>query len=493
MQLKFQIAAERLLSNKSNSLIINFCQTNMINDFLSKEDLALFGSGSRFTTGSVLLAEGKKDSFAVFDVYVRDLPPNRNYLVAAGLEHIADFLLNLRFSRSQVSYIEKNVKISRPLARYLRNFRLRGDLLAAPEGTLIFPNEPILRLTLPIIDAGIIEQYVINTIMLQTMLASKFSRVVNAAAGQGTGFVPVRTHGTDSAMKSIRIAKMVGFTRSGLLAAAYLAGEKTGGGVFSTHYFILSFPNELAAFRALAKNGGQNLSFLIDTYDFKKGLSHFITVAKESESAGIKLKAVAIDSGDLGALSRYARKMLDRADLPYIKITAASNLDEYSISKLTAKNTPIDIYAPCTEVLNVTDAPKLEVVYKMGAFLENGRAVCKMKFSPKKLSLPGAKQVFRFERSGQYVKDIIALESEKPGGRPMLVPIIKDGRRVYDFPKLTEIHDYYQSELKKFDPKLLAIGKKFKYPVEISGGLKKKIRQAKRNLAKVGHDEEGAD
>ena len=267
---------------------------------------------------------------------------------------------------------------------------------------------------------------------------------------------------------------MVGFTRSGLLAAAYLAGEKTGGGVFSTHYFILTFPNELAAFRALAKNGGQNLSFLIDTYDFKKGLNHFITVAKESESAGLKLNAIAIDSGDLGALSCYARKRLDQAGLPYIKITAASNLDEYSIAKLTAKQAPIDIYAPCTEVLNVTDAPKLEVVYKMGALLENGRAVCKMKFSPKKLSLPGSKQVFRLEKDGQYVKDIIALENEKPGGRPILVPIIKDGKRVYDFPQLAEIHEYYKRELKKFDAKLLAINRKVKYSVFISQGLKRR-------------------
>lgn len=332
------------------------------------------------------------------------------------------------------------------------------------------------------------EQYVINTIMLQTMLASKISRIIQAAQGKAVGFVPVRTHGIDSAMKAHRVGRMLGVHHIGFLLGWYKAGEKTQGGALTTHYFILAHHTEQAAFEALARYGGQKLAILIDTYNSIQGLKRFIKVAKMAEKNKTPFRAIALDSGDLYVLSRRARTMLDAHGLSYIKILGMSNLDEYSIERLVKKGAPLDTYSSNTEMLNVTDAPKLEVVFKMSELIENGKPVYKMKFSPAKQSLPGRKQVFRVFQNRQAVRDEIALDFEKRSGTPLLRPIMKKGKLVSRLPKLEEIRKHYETEVEHFDQKLFSVRKKFIYPVQLTPSLKRLMRRLADTSA-VQHDE----
>ncbi len=443
----------------------------------SQEDLQFFGSGSRIVLSSILFESGKKDTWATFDVFVRDMPLCRNYLIAAGVNDVINFLIKFKFTNKQVSYLKKNLSLSKAFVQYMKNMKLEGNIWAVPEGTPVFPNEPIMRLTVPLIFASVVEQYVINTIMHQTMLASKLSRVVNSAKGTAIGFVPVRTHGIDSALKAVRIGKMVGFTRADMIMSSFRENSITTGGLFTTHYFMLSYKNEMGAFQALAKFGGKNMALLIDTYDFDAGVKNFIKVAQQNKKNGIEMRAIAIDSGDLCKLSFRARKMLDAADLKEVKIVVASNLDEYSIDNLIIKKAPIDVFGPCTEILNVTDAPKLEVVYKMSELIENGKIFHKVKFSPGKISLPGLKQVFRIEVNGKYVRDILALDNEKRIGKRLLKPVIKSGKMIAVLPTLEESKKYYRKEISKLKNQLLSVSRKIHYAVNLSPKLSKLVKK----------------
>jgi len=457
----------------------------MINDLVTKEDLPLFTSGTRFTMGSVYVLEGFKDMVANFDLFVRDLPENRNYLVFAGLEHIIDFLINLKFTPAQIKWLQKTYHFPRATMEYYRKFRFTGSVQAMPEGTIFFPNEPIIRITAPIIEAQIIEIYLTNTVFLQTILASKISRFINAAKGKKAVFGFNRSYGLDTAMKLDRVGKIVGATQSSVAITNFRNPTISTWSTHMFHHFVTAFDNEIDAFRAHLKHYPDSGTILVDTYDTVKGVKNFIIAALESRKlTGKDPKNIMLDSGDLYDLSVKARKLLDAAGLNKTCIMATSNLDEYKVEALQKKKAPIDIYSGTTNILTPIDAPVLELVYKLSELTKNGQRLPKMKLSTGKVSLPGRKQVFRCTSHGRYVKDIIGLENEKLSGKKLLVSCIKNGKLVRKIPSLTMMGKYYQTEKERFFPSLMSISQHHNYSVQISPGLKRLVKKTKAEIAK---------
>lgn len=457
----------------------------MLNDFINKEDLSLFTSGGRLAMGAVLFKENKKDLIGTFDLFIRELPKCRNYFVFAGLEHVVDFLINFRFTEEQIEYLKIAYEFDDEVLNYYRNFRFTGDVFSMSEGEICFPNEPLIRVTAPLVEGMIIEQFMLNAIMLQTMQASKMARVMSVVGDKKFGITFARTHGIDAAMKAVRTGKIVGVQLVALpLASMKYKSYKPEGGVLS-HYFIMSFPDEISAFRAYAKHYGSRGLFLIDTYNDEQGIKNFITVAKENEERGIKLRGIVVDSGDLCALSVKARKMLDDAGLDYVQILVMSDLDEYKIKKLQDLKAPINIYGAATEVLNVTDAPKLEVVYKLSEIQEGKKIIPKMKLSTKKVSLPGKKQVFRIKNQEKYTNDIIGLEKEKiDNSKELLHHVIKNGELIKPLPKIEDINGYYNSVIEHFPQEIFDIEKEYNYEVKISNGLSELLEKTKEDIIK---------
>ncbi len=255
----------------------------MINDFITRDDLSLFTSGGRLGMGAVLLKEGKKDLIGTFDLFIRELPACRNYFVFAGLEHVVDFLINFRFTNEQLEYLETTYEFDDEVMDYYKNFKFTSDVYAIQEGEICFPNEPLIRITAPLIEGMIIEQFMLNTIMLQTMQASKLSRVMSVVGDKKFGITFSRTHGVDAAMKAVRTGKIVGVQLVALpLASMKYKSYKPEGGVLS-HYFIMSFPDEISAFRAYAKYFGSRGLFLIDTYDDIQGIKILLLLPKNKK------------------------------------------------------------------------------------------------------------------------------------------------------------------------------------------------------------------
>lgn len=452
----------------------------MINDFITKEDLMFFTSAGRFTMASVYFQCGQKNTIATFDLLIREMPSCRNYFVFCGLEHVVDYLLNFKFTNEQLALIQKSFHFPKPVFNYFKNLRFTGNVHAMPEGTICFPNEPLIRITAPIIEGELIEQYLANATMLQTMLASKLSRVVNAARGKEIGLAFIRAHGVEPAVKAVRAGKIVGVQKIGLpISAMRYKVPLVPGSTF--HHFFQSFDSEVEAFETYAKYCPGKGWMLVDTYDTIGGIKRLIEVSKKYGKNSFK--GIMLDSGDLLKLSKKARKMLDKVGLKETKIMVLSNLEEYKIDKMARQNAPVDMYAGATEVITSADAPKLEVVYKLSEVCKNKSCwQPKMKLSTKKMSLPGRKQVYRMIKNGNYVYDIIGLENEEINGKKLLIPIIKNGKLVNKYPGLKQMHEYYKSEAKKFDKNLFSINRKINYPVQISPALKSLIKETKKKI-----------
>lgn len=457
----------------------------MSSDFIYPEDLSLFTSGSRFSLASVFLKEGMKDKLATFDLLVREMPPSRNFLVFAGLEQITKYLQNLKFTLPQLSWLKKQFDFSNDEMNYFRKFRFTGDMWAMPEGTIFFPNEPIVRITAPIIEAQLIEMFLINAVYLQTVLASKIARFVIAAHGKQVGIGFNRSYGTDAAMKSARINEIFGNSNS--LAIYHNKNNTQAFGAGTFHYLIMAFDKEIDAFRAYLKHMKGRGYVLVDTYNSINGIKNFITVAKELKRENIKTTGIQLDSGDLCSLSIAARKMLDQAGLNDVKIFAMSNLDEWKVAELEKQGAPIDIYAGVTNLLTPSDAPTIELVYKLSEVGTADKIVPKIKTSTQKLSLPGRKQVYRIKKQNKYSRDVICLEEEKIEGQPLLQPIILSGKTVSEPPPLNKIKKRFYLEKGKFAPKLFSLTEGCHYPVLLSKGLKKLRDAVKKEIDRVHH------
>jgi nicotinate phosphoribosyltransferase len=429
--------------------------------------------------------DNRKLEPASFDLFIRKLPPNRSYLLFAGLEQVLRFIERMKFTEEHIKFL-KSQGFKEDFLDYLRSFKFTGDVWAVPEGTIVFPNEPLIRVTAPIIEAQLVETFALNTVNLQTTIATKASRVVYAAKSKPViEFGLRREHGVDAGMKVARASYIAGCAGT----SNVLAGMKYGIPVFGTmaHSFVMFFSNEVEAFRAFTKTFPDKSTLLIDTFDNIKGAENAIIVAKELEEKGFKLRGVRLDSGDLVSISKKVRKMLDENGLGYVQIFASGDLDEYRIEELLRKGAKIDSFGVGTKMGTSADRPYVDIIYKLCEKV-NGKGKFQpiMKLSEGKATLPGRKQVFRLrDAEGSFVKDVIALEDEKVDGEPLLVKVVEKGKVVYDFPTLEEIRERALENLSRLPEKYKRLRNAAKYPVELSPKLKKLIRELRWKLKKI--------
>jgi nicotinate phosphoribosyltransferase len=440
-------------------------------DFVNETNMGLLTDFYELTMCASYF-ENKRNEAATFDLFIRKLPPNRSYFVFAGLEQVLLFLENIKFHEDQIKYLKRQ-KLSAQFLEYLKDFKFTGEVWAVPEGTVVFPDEPLIRITAPIIEAQLVETFILNTVNLQTMIATKASRVVCAAQGKPViEFGLRRTQGTDAGMKAARCSYLAGANGT----SNVLAGMKYGIPVFGTmaHSYIMSFDHEIDAFRNFAKTFPENSTLLIDTYDDLKGAENAALVAKEMEKKGHKLNAVRLDSGDLLGLSKKVRQILDAHKLQYVKIFASGDLDEYAIEELVKKGAKIDAFGVGTRMSTSFDRPYVDVVYKLSGKVERGVFVPAMKLSKGKITLPGKKQIFRhLDKEGKYVKDTIGLEHEKIKGEPLLVHVMRKGHITYDAPALDEIRKKNLKNLAQLPNRYKSLTNAPSYPIVLSPALKK--------------------
>jgi nicotinate phosphoribosyltransferase len=366
---------------------------------------------------------------ATFDLFIRGFPANRSFLINAGLEPVLYYLEHLRFDDTQIAYLAGLRLFSDAFLTYLRTFRFSGDVWAIPEGELVFAMEPLLEITAPRIEAQLVETFLLNAMDFQVMIASKAARVVLAAAGRGVvDFSPRRDHASDAAMKVARASYLAGCVGT----SNVLAGMQYGIPVYGTmaHSYIMSFADELSAFRAFARDFPHNATLLIDTYDTIQGARHAVTVAQEMAGRGQRLRGVRIDSyetlDELAALSRRVRAIFDAVGLTEVQILLSGDLDEYRIAEVLAHGAAANTFGVGTRMGTSEDAPNLGGVYK----LVEDAAGPKIKLSTGKATLPGRKQVWRPHPTGGAVRDTIALRDEPvpPGSAPLLIQVMAGGR-----------------------------------------------------------------
>jgi nicotinate phosphoribosyltransferase len=440
-------------------------------DFVNEDNMNLLTDFYELTMCAGYFESQRKET-ANFDLFIRRLPPNRSYFVFAGLEQMLLFLKNMKFGEEQISYLRKQ-GFKEDFLDYLKDFKFTGEVWSVPEGTIAFPEEPLIRVTAPIIEAQVIETFVLNTVNLQTTLATKASRVVNAARGKSViEFGLRRAQGTDAGMKAARCSYLAGCHGT----SNVLAGMKYGVPVFGTmaHSYVMFFDKEIEAFKAFAKAFPENSTFLIDTYDDLKGAENAAAVAKDMEKEGHRLNGVRLDSGNLAELSKKVRSMLDGKGLRYVKIFASGDLDEYKIDELIRKGAKIDSFGVGTRMSTSYDRPYVDVVYKLSGKFEKGTFVPAMKLSKGKITLPGKKQVFRQKnKQGCYAKDTIGLADEEVEGEPLLVKVMEKGNIVYDLPSLEKIRENALKNLSRLPDKYRKLKNPALYRVELSPKLKK--------------------
>ena len=442
------------------------------------DDSALFADLYELTMAQAFYQQGMFAQ-ATYSLFIRQYPPNRAFLVAAGLEDVLDYLENLRFSQASLDYLRSIGIFDSNFLKYLKDLRFTGSVRAIPEGRLFFTDEPVLEVTAPIIEAQIGETFIINQINFQSLLTTKSARCMLAAPGCSLAdFGSRRTHGIDAALKMARCGYIAGFqSTSNVLASQRYAIPSSG---TMAHSFISSFAAEIDAFRAYTASFPDRAILLLDTYDTIQGAYNAVTVAKEMEAAGHNLVAVRLDSGDFADLSKQVRYILDEADLRYVKVVASGGLDEYEIYTLLQAHSPIDIFGVGTKVGVSADAPWSDMAYKLVAY--DGRPV--MKLSTEKVSLPGAKQVFRlYDTTGKFSRDIIApKDGNPPGGEALLQPVMSGGRRTAPSPKLDVIRDTLANDLQRLDDSHKGLYNPPHYPIAISAKLQQLTRKVRSTI-----------
>ena len=409
------------------------------------------------------LAEGMDDT-AVFSLFVRRLPESRNYLLACGLEPVLEYLERLAFTRDDLAYLA-SAGFSDPFLRSLERFRFTGDVHAVPEGTPVFANEPILEVVAPLPQAQLIETFVLNQIHLQTVVASKAARVVWSARGRAVvDFGARRTHGIDAAIKAARASYIAGAASTSNVLAGRLYGIPVAGTM--AHSYVQAHGDERSAFASFTRMFPGTV-LLVDTYDTLAGVQQVIDLLRSDPT--LSVSAIRLDSGDLDALSRGARRMLDGAGLQAVAIFASSGLDEHLVGELTAAGAPIDGFGVGTGMGTSTDAPALDIVYKLVDYAGQGR----VKLSPGKRVLPGRKQVYRMERDGMATDDLLARSDEAGGGRPLLRPVMRAGVRLPDaIEPLESIRARARSEVSRLPAPLMSLAPaEPPYEVRVSAAL----------------------
>jgi nicotinate phosphoribosyltransferase len=408
------------------------------------------------------------NSPATFSLYTR-AQARRGFFVAAGLEAVLDQLAGFRFAPEDLDYLEHSGLFRSDFLAHLEQLRFNGDVRAMPEGTIFFPYEPLLEVTAPMIQAQLLETYLINTLGLASMLATKAARCVHAAQGHRLiDFSLRRTQGLDAGLNAARSSYLAGFDAT----SNVLAGKRLGIPVAGTmaHSFVMAFDSEIEAFRAYARLFPERTILLIDTYDTLAGARKAARVAKEMQTQGRRLVGVRLDSGDLTALAAQVRQVLDAEDLKDVKIFASGGMDEYSLADAVAQAAPIDAYGVGTKVGVSADAPYLDMVYKLVHF--QGRDVRKL--STGKSTLAGAKQVWRLtDAANRLTEDILSLQDERiEAASGLLQPVMQTGRRLYETPPLEEIRQSFTQNFKQLPDQYKLLEDPAVYPVRLSQALK---------------------
>ncbi|MBI2762106.1 MAG: nicotinate phosphoribosyltransferase [Chloroflexi bacterium] len=435
------------LARRSSSLVVDLYELTMAEAYLRAE----------------------MNGRATFSLFVRRLPAERRYLVASGLDAALDYLDSLCFTDNEVAFLDSTGRFSPQLLDYLGGLRFSGDVRAIPEGRVVFREEPLIEVTAPLIEAQIVETYLINVLHLHTLLASKAARCVDAAGGRAVvDFGLRRAHGVDAGMAAARAAWIAGCSSTSNVAAGREFGIPISGTM--AHSFVASFPSELHAFRAYARTYPDTTTLLIDTYDVEQGARHAATVAHELRQQGHRLRAVRIDSGNLLALSRRVRAILDDAGCPEVEIFGSGGLDEHQIDALVSAGAPIDGFGVGTRMDASEDAPTLEVAYKLVEI--DGRPA--LKTSPGKANWPGRKQVWRRTGpDGRFARDVITLADETvPDAEPLLVPVMRGGRRLAESEPLGAARQRCLDERGRLPDDVRAIDGEGSYPVEFSPKLR---------------------
>jgi nicotinate phosphoribosyltransferase len=416
---------------------------------------------------------GKVAEKAVFEYAIRRLPPHRNFILAAGLAQVVDYLLNLSFAADEIDYLRGLAQfrhVPPAFFDYLRGFRFTGDLFAIPEGVPVFPGEPVLTIRAPIAEAQIPETYVLSAVAFQSLVATKAARSVEVSGGRTVvEFGTRRAHTPEAGVLGARAAYIGGCAGT----SNTLAGFRYGIPVMGTaaHSWVMSFPGEMEAFRQLQRVLGDSTVQLIDTYDTLEG-------ARRAAALGRPLWGVRIDSGDFPALSRQVRAILDQAGLPEAKIMASGDLDEYRIRELVNAGAPIDAFGVGTQLATSADAPALSAVYKMVELEICGIKRFTAKYSTDKISLPGSKQIFR-----DQARDVVARSGECGKGEALLRPVILGGRLVEPLPTVEQARRCAAESLAKLPPALRQLEPAEPWPVVYSRELRALIDQTRLNVA----------
>ena len=378
---------------------------------------------------------------ATFSLFVRQLPPTRGFLVAAGLEPALEFLEGFGLSEEELDYLGRELGFEDPVLDALGALRFHGDVWAVPEGRVVYANEPLLELTAPIAVAQLVEPFLLNQVTFQTTIASKAARCVIAADGRDViDFALRRTQGLDAALAVARTSSIVGFAATSNVEAARRYGLRPTGTM--AHSYIESFPSEREAFRTFARDFPNRTTFLVDTFDTMNGVLTAIEVIEELGLAESETLGIRLDSGDLNALSHSARALLDKAGLEHVRIFGSGGLDEIEVDRLVRGGAPIDAFGIGTRMGVSADAPSLDSAYKLVEY--DGRPI--LKLSAQKVTEPGRKQVFRGPNG-----DVIGLRDEDvpDDHEPLLVPVMQGGERIGPHRTLETARSLFRSDLER--------------------------------------------
>ncbi|HTX39309.1 MAG TPA: nicotinate phosphoribosyltransferase [Bryobacteraceae bacterium] len=415
---------------------------------------------------------GRSAHKATFEFTIRHLPPHRNFVLAAGLPQVVDYLLNLSFTAGEIDYLRglpQFERISPAFFEYLGQFHFTGDLFAVPEGTPLFAGEPALLIRAPIIEAQIPETFVLAAVSFQTLIASKAARLVEAAGGRPVvEFGTRRAHTPEAGVFGARAAYIGGCSSTSNALAGLQFGIPVAG--TAAHSWVMSFCSELSAFRHLQQVMGEHATHVIDTYDP-------LEAARRVVELGRPLWGVRLDSGDLLGLSRQVRAILDQGGLTDAKIMASGDLDEYKIRDLVAGGAPIDAFGVGTQLSTSADAPSLSAAYKLVEQDIHGIQRFTAKFSPDKLSVPGAKQVFR-----DVARDVIARSGECGRGEALLRPVLLGGRLVEPLPSLEQARARAAQSIARLPPALRQLEVGEAWPVILSRELRELVERTRHNL-----------
>jgi len=417
---------------------------------------------------------------AVFEFFVRKLPERRGFLLAAGLEQALGCLETLRFTPKDIEWLAKTRRFGTRLLHFLAALRFTGDVHAMSEGTAFFPNEPILRVTAPLPMAQLVETQLINILHFQTLIASKAARMKLAAPGKLlVDFGLRRAHGAEAGLLAARASYLAGFDGTATLLAEKMFGIPTFGTM--AHSFVQAFDDEATAFERFAQSHPGNLTLLIDTYDTERAARKIVALAPKLRASGIAIKSVRIDSGDLVALSKSVRQILDAGGLSGVTIFASGGLDEDSVAHVLAAGAPIDGFGIGTSLTTSSDAPALDCAYK----LEEYAGAARRKHSAGKSTWPGRKQVWRrYGPDDRMASDILSTENDRQEGEPLLKLVMQGGRRVAPAPNLAESRTLAERELARLPADLRALQPRTAYPVHVAEPLVRLAGEVDARLAR---------